>query len=400
MNMFPRNFRAPKSRDGSKGATLIIALIFLIIMSLGTFFAHRGMVLDQNVAGNYYRSTRALMAAESGLEIMAARLRDYAQRESILTNDGTTYTGFAASPPIYRPTSADLGTVTATATGQVTALVTLSAVGPVSGPFAKLRIDAIGCWDDTGTDATCSTCSTNCPTTAQVSQILAFVGGLTGVPSAPLTTKGNANLGGSAITVTNTDPETNGLTVHAGGSISVHSSTANLITLPGTPPMASLAPSDSELSTITPDQYFEKFFAKDKDSYKNSADEIIVCGGVCNTSVNGKTGRIMWVDVPAGSSFVLNATTVVGSLSAPVILVVNGPLELRGSATIYGVAYSTSTLWDNTGGGTSQIIGAAIAEGNFTANGTPNPVYNADVLKKLSGRIGNYTKIPGSWRDF
>ncbi|PAU87577.1 hypothetical protein CK507_08400 [Pseudomonas sp. WN033] len=372
-------------------ATLFVALILLLAMTLSAFFVHRTLIVDQEVAGSYYRATRAQMAAEAGLELIHAQLKTVASRAPYFNSDGS---------PVSGSHSLTLGS-TANTAGTVTATITLQAVGPASQPNSMVRISSQGCWQEAGTsNATCNTCSASCPTTGQVSQVVAFRGALAGAPSAPLTAKGNVDLGGSAITVTNTDTSTNGLTVHAGGDIDLHNANNNLVTLPGTPPEASIAQGDNELSSISSDDYFSKFFGQDKDTYRSNADMRLSCEGVCNTSVNGKQGQIIWVDVPPGSNFTLNSNTTVGSLTNPVVLIVNGPLELRGSATIYGLVYSATLLWDNTGGGTSQIIGAAVAEGDFTANGTPNPTYDSSVLSRLSTQIGSFYQVPGTWRDF
>lgn len=373
-------------------ATLFISLILLAVMSLTAFFANRTLVIDQEVAGNYYRANRAQMAAETGLEVVLAQLNTPA-RSTFINGSG----------PIAGPhnLSASLGS-TANTFGTLSLSVTLSEMSPTGETASIIGITSLGCWKESGVGAlaACDICSSSCPANSEVSQTLVFRGSLAGAPSAPLTAKGNINLNGSAITVTNQDIATNGLTIHAGGNVTALSPTSNFTSLPGAPPEASIASSDDELSTISTDDFFIKFFGQDKDTYKNSANYQISCGGVCNTSVDGKQGAIIWVDVPQNSSFTLNSTTVVGSASNPVVLVVNGNLELRGSATVYGLVYSTSADWDNTGGGSSQIIGAAVSEGDFEANGTPNPIYDPGVLSLLASSVGNYYKVPGSWRDF
>jgi hypothetical protein len=375
-------------------ATLFIVMILLGVMSLTAFFANRTLVMDQEVAGNYYRITRAQMAAEAGLDVVQAQLNTQATRSNFIDGSGNLIAGPHNLSPSLTSTVNTFGTVTLS--------VTLADISPVGETASTLRINALGCWKESGagTVAACDACSTSCPANSEVIQTVVFRGALAGAPSAPLTAKGAIDLNGSAIEVTNLDAATNGLTVHAGGNITASNPANNLNTLPGAPPESSFAANDDELSTIAPEDFFIKFFGQDKDTYKNNSDYQISCGGVCNTSVNGKTASIIWVDVPDGQSFTLNSTTTVGSATNPVVLIVNGNLELRGSATIYGIVYSTSVFWDNTGGGTSQIVGAAVSEGDFQANGTPNPTYDASVLAKLASSIGNYYKIPGSWRDF
>lgn len=400
MNSSANTLLAPFVRQRGQ-ITLLVALLLLVVMFLTAFFMHRTLVIDQDIAGNHYRSVRASMTAEAALDFVAARLKLKAERDAILTSDGRIHNGFVSggTEHLFTLDASALGSLSAAA-GDVSALVRVQPAGPDGNPFSMLRLSARGCWQEAGAAlAACTICSEDCATTAEISQVVAFVSALAGVPSAALTAKGNVNLGGSAITLTNTDSSTKGLTVHAGGEVTNHSD-SNLVTLPGTPPSASIAPKDDELATISPDAYFEKFFGLDKATYRDAADEVITCGGVCNTSVAGKNGMVLWVDVPAGQNFVLNAPTPLGSETEPVILIVNGPLELRGSASIYGLVYSTSLLWDNTGGGSSQIFGAAIAEGSFTANGTPNPSFRGDILSRLSGQTGRFVKIPGTWRDF
>ena len=52
------------------------------------------------------------------------------------------------------------------------------------------------------------------------------------------------------------------------------------------------------------------------------------------------------------------------------------------------------------GGGTATIYGSAIVEGDFNGQGTPNVVYDSDVLSNLQQNLGQYARIPGSWHDF
>lgn len=378
-------------------ATLFIAMVLLGVMSLTAFFANRTLVMDQEVAGNQYRTSRAQMAAEAGLDALHAQFNS-SSRSNFINASGNLIPG-----PHYPLTSSQttpFNTLNTTNAGIVTSRVTLADLSQPGEQNSTLSITSLGCWKESGagTLTACDTCSTSCPANVEISQIFVFRGALTGVPSAPLTAKGNISLNSAAITVTNTEGPSQGLTIHAGGTVTA--SPGNLETLPGRPPESSIASNDDELSTITNDDYFTKFFGQDKATYKDNANYQITCGGVCNSEVSGKQGAIIWVDVPAGEIFKINSTTTVGSATNPVILIVNGNLQLNGSATIYGIVYSANTEWDNTGGGTSQIIGAAIAEGDFIATGTPNPTYDSSVLNNLSNSLGNYYKIPGSWRDF
>ena len=387
-------------------ATILVAIILLFAMTMSAFFTHKTLVADREDAANVYRLARAQMGADSGLQLAIAAMQDNQSRAEILQrNADGEVTGFiansftsASSAPGENETSLWYTPAVGNLPGNTTFSVRMADLGESGEEFSKILIDVRGCWDEPGANnSDCSSCSAACPVTARASQVVAFQGSLAGMPSAALTAKGNVDLGGNAITITNTDPATNGITVHAGGEITPHSDN-NLQTLPGTPPEASLAANDNELSDIPTDDFFIRFFGMDKATFKAGAGEVIGCSGVCNDRVDGKTGTVLWAD-PGADSFVINSNTVVGSPDNPVILIVDGPLELRGTSTIYGVVYSTSLLWDNTGGGTSRIFGSAIAEGDFEATGTPSPTYDSDIMRKLATQIGTFIPVSGSWCD-
>lgn len=407
MNINSRNPKASLMARQQRGAaTILVAIILLFAMTMSAFFTHKTLVADREDATNVYTLARAQMGADAGLHLAIAAMQDNASRQQILErNADGIVTGFKATSFTSPSTAPNQGSTSLWYTpavgnlpGNTTFSVRLADRGNPGEEFSKILIDVRGCWDEEGsTNPDCSTCSAACPVTARASQTIAFQGALAGMPSAALTAKGDVNLGSNAITITNTDPATNGITVHAGGDINPHSAN-NLETLPGTPPEASLAANDGELSSIAADDYFTRFFGMDKATFKAGASEVISCSRVCNNRVDGKTGSVLWAD-PGADAFVINSNTVVGSPENPVILIVDGPLELRGNSTIYGVVYSTSILWDNTGGGTSRIYGSAIAEGDFQATGTPNPTYDSDIMKKLATQIGSYIPVTGTWCD-
>jgi hypothetical protein len=236
--------------------------------------------------------------------------------------------------------------------------------------------------------------------TATIVQMMKVLSGLATLPGAAITAKGYVDFGANAITATNRDPGTNGVTINAGSTITGFINTSTIQSLPGTPVDASLIPNDTSLSSLSDDQMFKTYFGVTKDEFRNSSSTTVVnCGGVCNTQIldaiaNG--ARSIWVE----GDMTLNANNVFGSPERPIMLVTNGNIEVRGTMTIYGVVYCQNSTWDNTGGGNAQIIGAAISEGNFTATGTPDPTYDPAVLRRLRETTGEFAKLPGGWRDF
>ncbi len=81
-------------------------------------------------------------------------------------------------------------------------------------------------------------------------------------------------------------------------------------------------------------------------------------------------------------------------------MVVDGAIEMHGDVTVYGLLYSTGATWDSSGAGNAQLVGAAIAEGDYVGNGTPSHVYDPRVKASLTAIPGRFVRVPGSWRDF
>jgi len=413
-------------------ATLISAVIILVLMTLITFFANRNILFERKTAANQYRSTKAIEAAEAGIEWTIANLNsmrkitstcatsavnaDVALRDKYLDPDGDGSYEFIAAQPATRfsstgPLCSLVGGVWSCSCPAANATPTATACSASEGcptfnigfenmanDATLVRVRATGC---TNSQAPCVPgAGTTADGTATVWQVMKILSGLATLPAAALTAKGDVDFGANAISVTNTDPGTNGITINAGGNINGFINSTTVVSLPGTPPGASLVGSDTSLSSMSDDQMFKSFFGMTKQQFQDAPSTTTVnCGGVCNDpmldAISGGA-RVLWVE----GDMTLNSDAVYGSPQRPVIIVVNGNAEIRGTITIYGVLYCQDGTWDNTGGGDAQIVGAAIAEGNFTATGTPNPTYDPNVLRRLRETSGQFAKVPGGWRDF
>jgi hypothetical protein len=123
--------------------------------------------------------------------------------------------------------------------------------------------------------------------------------------------------------------------------------------------------------------------------------EQFTCSGTdCNAKLNGIKGRALWVDGDAH----LNANTVLGSASDPVILFVNGDFQLNGNAVVYGVVYTISAS-ANSISGNPVLHGALISENGYSVTGNATLDFDPAVMAVLS-RFGTYAKVPGTWMDF
>lgn len=356
-------------------ATLVIALVLLFSITFITLFASRAAIFEQKTSVNQYRATQSFEASQAGMELGLANLNVTALKNTYIKD--TNSDGI-----IDTATNTINGSISGTSlTYQITY------TNPTTGDLSAIKIASRGCADS------CSPCSASCTSQTTINQLVQLQSTLSTAPSAALTAKGNVTLSGS-VTVSNTDTATAGTTVHSGGTTTLGGS-ASVATIPGAPPESSIASSDTSLSSLSDDAFFQTYFGSSKSTVQSGATQIS-CSGTCNDQLSGQTGQTIWV---TGNTQITSNITI-GSATEPVILIVDGNLQISGGATIYGVVYCTALTWDNTGGGTSQVIGAAIAEGNFTATGTPNPTYNSSVLQQVQNNLGTFGKVAGGWSDY
>jgi hypothetical protein len=167
--------------------------------------------------------------------------------------------------------------------------------------------------------------------------------------------------------------------------------------MPGTPAAQSIVANDPSLAALTPQTLFASFFSMGKDAWRALATEV-ACSGDCSATLESAIAagaRAIWIE----GDLELQGNAQIGSVGSPVVLVVNGAARLRGTTQVVGLVYAAD--WDNAGGGSALLRGAAVSESGFTANGTPDFYYDANVMQQLSrGGAGFFVRLPGSWRDF
>src|SRR5450631_3520636 len=88
MRSFDMRQPLPRSQCGT--VTLIVALVLLVGFTLFAFFANRSIVFEQRTSANQYRSTKALAAAEAGLEWALAELNAPINLNTTCTTAGGT----------------------------------------------------------------------------------------------------------------------------------------------------------------------------------------------------------------------------------------------------------------------------------------------------------------------
>ena len=415
-----RSTTAPAQRQRG-AASLVVVVIVLAAMAMAALYTNRNLVMETRISANQMRATVAMEAAEAGLEWAAAMLN---KAETIGSNClSSTASGAKHFKEKVLEVNFTSGVITPKA-GTVHAACTGDQVGgawscscPDDGAAPSLSIPAaaglhpsfavrfeanpatpgsvqlvsFGCTSRI-IDATC-----NGDAAATVRVTLAAMAGLPTPPAAPLTARGRVSVGNAALGVVNGDPTSNGITINAG--LGIDASGARITTVPGTPPWATMVGNDASLRDTTEEGLFSMFFGVSKDAYKNLPSvKQYTCPCTENTVANAydQGVRQMWLV----GNLEMNSNETIGSLEDPVIIIVDGTVKMTAQLNIYGVIYSTAINFDTTGGGSVLLRGAAISEGNFEGNGTPDYVYDTQVLSRLRYDLGSFVRVPGSWRDW
>jgi hypothetical protein len=429
-------------------SALIIALVLIFGMSLMAFFANRGLIFEQKTSANQYRATRAFEMAEAGLEWAVARMNDdifIAASPSCATGTGTqsfrdrylapSATGLTintANPPRPGCSVAADGTTTCSCPASGTD-PGLGGAGdprftvrfnpdPGGDPFT-VEIVSFGC---TNQGALCDPGSTAVPDgTAVVRSLFRVRPRFPNSPGAGLIA-GSMAVSGGNLKVVNLDVKSNGITINSGTTVDQGNATS-VVTLPGTPPRASVLDNDPSLNALTNadangDLFFQSFFGETQAQYQANPQTWLITSGSCGTrarctscttaascgsavsaAYNAGASQF-WADTSA--SFNNSNMPTVGTLGTstrPIVYAGSGGVELRANITAYGMFYvATGTAtenWDYDGSGTAKVFGAFVSRGNFDkGSGTLDLIYDANIFG-LGQATGLLVRVPGSWRD-
>jgi hypothetical protein len=437
------------SRGRQRGvAALVVALMLLLGGTIIAFFANRGFIFEQRTSANQYRATKAFELAEAGAEWAVGKLNE----NMPLVTTPSCNTGGAAANSTFRiryatpqpaggwcpsTTGCLVPNVTAApgcridAAGAATCDCPTAAAASLGAPaadeqgrfavrFASVAPDTVevisrGCVNVVG-DAACDPNSTTVQSdaTATVRVLVKIVPALPSGPAAALTT-GSAAVTGGNLSVINTHAPSNGITIHSGTAVQTGSG-ANVYTLPGTPPRASILDNDPSLNNLTvasEEAFFASFFGQTLTNYRTVDPDVIrisgcsatECGAQVMNAVNsGARNPRFFVDGDITFNNGNVGASTIGTASNFVTIVSNGAMEMRSNLTGYGVFYAATATavdnWDFAGSGTATIYGAFISRGDFIkGSGTLNLIYDPKLWNPVEPPVGRLAKVPGSWRD-
>lgn len=386
------------TRTAQRGAaTLAIALTLVFVIFLGVGFANRGLLFEARTSANQYRAAQAFEAAEAGLEWAVALMnRQTPVGDDCLPSGDSTATVFRERELSSMQASCALvdgaWSCHCPASGEPRASEAGDSTLSFSVRFAAAEQAGLLRLTSTGTRAELN------PTRAQVQQLLGRVPGLDSPPAAALTVRGTPSIGSAGFGAHHTDPASGSLTVHTGGAIDTAS--LRLVSAPGTPAAASVLDQDADLSRMTPEQLFASLFRMDKTTWRTQPTvREVNCESACDGALTQAVGSpvthpLVWLH----GGLRLHTPVQLGSPQRPVLLVVDGPVELHAAAVIHGMVYSTDTSWTDTAG--ASLHGAVILQGDLQASGNTQIHHDAAVLAALHQHTGSYARLPGSWRDF
>ena len=436
MTVFSGPVRAMRTARQQRGiGTLTVSLVLLFCMTLVAFSTNNSLLFEQKTSANQLRSTRAFEAAEAGIEWASAMLNDDRSINpscAAVTTSGaisfqkkylpyTAAAGFAPSAtrsgcsmrvasgvPVFSCSCPAAGTPPSLAsstdptfTVQFQAVNTTTVPGGTADPGSVL-ITSYGC---TAADSRCVPgSSASSDSFQQLSVILKFRSLLFIVPAAAVTIGNNFNLGSAAVSIANTDTGTNGTLVNSGGTCCGSHPFKSAATLPGTPPENSIITGDTSLSALSnnPDGMFQSFFGTSVAQYKANPKTTVLtaamCGNNCQSAFDtayAKGARFFYLEADLDVS-----SGTIGSANDPVSIVTSAQIGIRGGTNLWGLIYGDTDNWNLNGQGNGFVHGAVVARKNFSVNGSPDLIYDPDVLKKLQGQTGTILRVPGSWKDF
>lgn|GEM_PF-803754 len=437
-------FFSLKSQRGA--ASLVIAILLLVGMTLVAFFGNRVFIFEQKTSANQFRATKAFEAAEAGLEWAIGQLNDptvidAAPSCNAATAGFTTKTAFrvryaAPTPPIspnpagFYPPANSQAACSISPAGALTCTCPVPGTTPTIGSATDARfrvafnsvasdplsfeVISTGC---TSEDTACDGSTAKADATAVVRALVKVVPTFGNAPSSALTTGSATNITGS-LSVVNTDMSTNGITINAGTSV-VQGTGTSVVTLPGTPPSASILDNDASLTALTNadpngDLFFQSYFGKTMEAYRNDSQTKVITATDCASATACGALVSSWYDKGFQQFWIypdvqftnanLPAVGTLGTANRPIFLAGDGNLELKSNLVAYGMLYaataSATENWDYSGSGSGTVFGALVSRGSFNkGSGTLNIVFDPKVFGLGSAPSGVLVKVPGSWRD-
>ncbi|MBM3114684.1 pilus assembly PilX family protein [Jeongeupia naejangsanensis] len=356
---------APSSAPARQAglATLLTVVVILAIVTLVSMYANRAVFLEQKSANNYYHSAKSLGAAEAGLDSIFASLQ--ADKDAMKTPGAATrlvcldtsgnvrfLTANSSGKACPADSSASAATKSVSA-GLVDSQEAYTVTLTVNADGKTINISSQGCSDTKGTSCSASDSSTS---TLQTS---VNWGSALNTRNAAMTSKADYHQNGSLHVTKVSDSPDPAYSVLAGGDYGMGgSSGVGTICKQGSTSPAS-CPDDSNSVAGEDDwQFFQSTFGTTPDLlrtkakiYKSNSTSMNgsslppfpASTGLNAAAITGLGTQVIWVE----GDLTLNGSVTFGSNTKPIVLIINGNLNLRGTTNnIFGFLYVVGAVGD------------------------------------------------------
>ena len=361
-------------------ATLLFAVILLVLSTLIVIFAsQQGILFDKSTA-NIVRTKEAYEAAEAGIEFGMAYFQQNAS-----TIVGTPINGY------INFSNASTTNVTLANNSRFSVVYT----NPIAFNYNLILITSTG------------TNSENSATRILTQEVqrgsLVINTGTTSV-----VTKGSVIVGDNAV-LNNTSTNQN---IRAASTVSFTGNGKTVTSSGMSSNFRTIGPdvqsNVSALANTSQGDFFASYFGTaSTDSlrgrvahyYNNTTNKIYNE----SSSINGLMGTSIWIDQAAGTTVTLAGDIELGSVTDPVLLIVNGGLSVVGNVVIHGFIFVIGSSGITSAfTGNNEIIGGLATTDNLTISGNSILSFNPTVLTNLRNHASMtfYAKVPGSWKDF
>lgn len=232
---------------------------------------------------------------------------------------------------------------------------------------------------------------------------LARLPGVRTPPAAALTARGDIDAGPAALGLHNADSGSGGLAAQAGGRIV--GSALRVHAPPGAAAATALLGGDEDLATLPLDPFFIRHFGSPKADWalQPGVERLdcppAACTDALRAAIDQPGDGVRRVSVRGDLR--LDGPLQLGTPARPLLLVVDGSIELRGPVELVGLVHASRLRWDEAAPGSGALLrGALLLEEGYTGNAAADLVYDPAVMRRLQHEAGTWLRVPGSWRDF
>ncbi len=367
--------RIDKHPFSQRGASTLLMTLILITLStmIVIFAANYGMMQSKSIT-NLTRHEQSFDAAQAGLEYGI----NYLKKNSaiiLLTpiNGFISYTDSSITN-VALPNNSRF---------------TISYSNPTAFNYNLIRVRSVGASDD-GT------------ATKTVSQLVQFGSLLLNIPTKSVMSIGSVTLSNSA-QISNNSYNSN---IQTGSTLAINNiastSTSSGISSTAGNFKSDISQNDAALTGKSSNDFFASYFGLSPATVASSIGSYYSSSSDKDYSslLNGVQGTSIWIDQTGGTA-TISGTTIIGSTTNPVVLIIKGNMIISTSAIIFGFIYLDNPL-------TAQINNSAIVVGSLATTGplsltsSARVIYSGSTLNNIQNQnsMKYFAKIPGSWKDF